>query len=111
MYYMWKQDFCKNSKLYRLCETERAKLILRAIKFNMDAVFTQAPIFDTLDNLFAADIMSHKQCMNREFYNFKVAKYNLSLQLVNCLDFQHIQFELLEIKLKVLKFKKVNNNC
>ena len=33
------KTFRKDSKFYRLCETERAKLFLRATKFNMDAVF------------------------------------------------------------------------
>ena len=77
----------------------------------MVAVFTKVSIFDKPDDLFATDIMSHRQCMNRQFYIFKIAKYNLSLQLVNCLDFQHIQFQLLEIKRNVLKFKRANNNC
>ena len=59
------KTFRKDSKLYRLCETERAELFLRATKFNMDAVFTKVSIFDKADYLFAADIMSHKQCINR----------------------------------------------
>ena len=41
------------------------KLFLRAIKFNMDSVFIKISIFDKPDDLFAADIMSHRQCMNR----------------------------------------------
>ena len=41
------------------------KLFLRAIKFNMDSVFIKISIFDKLDDLFAAVIMSHRQCMNR----------------------------------------------
>ena len=77
----------------------------------MDSVFIKISIFDKPDDLFAADIMSHRQCMNRQFHIFKIANYNLSLQLVNCLDFQHIQFQLLEIKCNVLKFKRANNNC
>ena len=60
-----KKTFRKDSKLYRLCETERAELFLRARKLNVDAVFTKVSIFDKPDDLFAADIMSHKQCMNR----------------------------------------------
>ena len=87
------------------------KLFLRAKKFKMNSVFIKISIFDKPDNLFAADIMSHRQYMDRLFYIFKTAKYNLSLQLVNCLDFQHIQFQLLEIKCNVLKLKRVNNNC
>ena len=57
--------FRKDSKLYKLCETERTELLLHATKFNTDAVFTKASIFDKPYDLFAADIMSHKQCMNR----------------------------------------------
>ena len=106
-----KRTFRKDSKLYRLCETERAELFLRVTKFNLDVAFTKVSIIDEPDDLFAADIMSHKLCMNREFYIFKIAKCNLLLQLVNCLDSQQIQFQWLEIKFHVLKFKKANNNC
>ena len=59
------QTFRKGSKLYRLCETDRAELFSRAAKFKTDAVFTKVLIFDKPDDLFAADIMSYKQCMNR----------------------------------------------
>ena len=106
-----KRPFRKDSKLYRLCETERAELFLRVTKFNLDVALTKVSIIDEPDDLFAADIMSHKLCMNREFYIFKIAKCNLLLQLVNCLDSQQIQFQWLEIKFHVLKFKKANNNC
>ena len=54
------KTFRKDRKLYRSCETERAKLFLRATKFNMDTVFTKVSIFDKSDGLFGADIMSHK---------------------------------------------------
>ena len=86
------------------------KLFLRATKFNMDSVFIKISIFDKPDDIFAPDIMGHRQCLNRQFYIFKIAN-NLSLQLVNCLDFQHIRFQLLEIKFNVLNFKRTNNNC
>ena len=42
------KTFRKNSKLYRLWETERTELFWRATKFNMDAVFTS---FQSLINL------------------------------------------------------------
>ena len=48
------KTFRKDSKLYRLCETERVELFLRARKFNVDALFTKASktvnftVFDTL---------------------------------------------------------------
>ena len=57
--------FRKDSKLYRLSETERTELFLPATKFSMYAVFTKVSIFDKPDDLFAADFMCHKQCMNR----------------------------------------------
>ena len=53
------KTFGKDSKLYRLCETERAELLLLATKFNMDAVSTKVSIFDKPDDLIAANIMSH----------------------------------------------------
>ena len=51
------KTFTKDSKLYRLCEIEKAELFLRATKFNMAAVFTKVSIFDKPDDLFAADII------------------------------------------------------
>ena len=36
------------------------KLFLRATKFNLDAVFIKISIFNKPDDLFAADIVSHK---------------------------------------------------
>ena len=93
----------KDRKLYRLCKIERAEIVFACNKIKIS-------IFDKPDYLFAAAIMSDRQCMNMWFYIFKNAKYNLSLQLVNCLDFQPTQFQLLEIKFNVLKFKRANNN-
>ena len=59
------KTFRKDSKLYRLCETGRAEMFLRATKYNMDAFFTKVSIFDKPDNLLADDIMNHRQFMNR----------------------------------------------
>ena len=59
------KTFRKDSKLYGLCETERAELFVCVTKVNVDAVFTKVSIFDKADDLFAADIMSRGQCMNR----------------------------------------------
>ena len=44
---------------------KQQKLFLRATKCNMDAVFNKISIFDKPDDLFAADIISDRQCMNR----------------------------------------------
>ena len=57
------KTFRKDSKLYRSCDTEKTELFFRATKFNMDVVLTKVSIFDKPDYLFAADIMSHMQCM------------------------------------------------
>ena len=59
------KTFRKDSKLYRLCETVKAELFLRPTKLNMDAVFTKVKIFDKPADIFAVDIVSDKQCMNR----------------------------------------------
>ena len=41
------------------------KLFLRATKFNADLVFIKVSMFDKPDDLFVADIMSHRLCINR----------------------------------------------
>ena len=61
----------KDNKLYRLCENDRADLFLSATIFNLDEVFTRASLYDTKEKLFAADILSHKKCMNRYLLQYK----------------------------------------
>ena len=38
---------------------------LEAIKFNLDEVYTCRSIYQTKEDLYAADLMSHKACMNK----------------------------------------------
>ena len=61
----------KDNKLYRLCENDRADLFLSATRFNLDEVFTRASLYDKKEKLFAADILSHKKCMNRYLLQYK----------------------------------------
>ena len=61
----------KDSKLYRLCENDRADLFLSATRFNLDEVFTRTSLYDTKEKLFAAGILSHKKCMNRYLLQYK----------------------------------------
>ena len=48
-----------------------AQMFLSATRFNLDEVFTRAPLYDTKEKLFAADILSHKKCMNRYLLQYK----------------------------------------
>ena len=62
----------KNDKvLYRLCELPRAQKFMDAIKFKLDEVYTRCSIYQTVKDLFAADILSHKSCMNRYLIQYQ----------------------------------------
>ena len=55
----------KDDKLFPLCETDCANLFISATKFNLDDVYIRTSFYDTKEKLFATDILSHKQCMNK----------------------------------------------
>ena len=55
----------KNVNFSDYVKLKEQKLFWLATKFNMDSVFIKRSIFDKPDDLLAADIMSHRQCMNR----------------------------------------------
>ena len=57
--------------MFRLCEVERAELFMKATKFNLDSVHTRTCIYNSKEKLFAADIYSHSQCMNRYLVQYK----------------------------------------
>ena len=42
-----------------------------AIKFKLDEVYTRCSIYQTVKDLFAADILSHKSCMNRYLIQYQ----------------------------------------
>ena len=59
-----------DNRLYVLCEPSRAKTFLDAIEFNSDEVYTHCSIYQTKENLYAADFMSHKACINKHLKQF-----------------------------------------
>ena len=61
----------RDNKLFRLCETDRANLFISATRFNLDDVYTRTSFYDTKEQLFAADILSHKQCMNKYLLQYE----------------------------------------
>ena len=61
----------KNNKLFRLCETDRANLFISATRFNLDDVYTRTSFYDTKEQVFAADILTHKQCMNKYLLQYE----------------------------------------
>ena len=48
--------------MLRINEARRARLFLSAIKFNKDEVFTQCILLGSSGDIFAADIVYHKNC-------------------------------------------------
>ena len=66
-----KKKIKNDEKFYRICEAERANMFLDAIRFNLDDVFSRASIYANKEQLFAADILYHKNCMNRYMLRYK----------------------------------------
>lgn len=65
------KTFKGNADLYRISEANRAKMFLGAIKLNLDEVYTRCSTYKTKEHIFAADIMSHKICMNRYLLQYQ----------------------------------------
>ena len=62
----------RTTKYYtRLCKPPRAQKFMDAIKFKLDEVYTRCSIYQTVKDLFVADILSHKSCMNRYLMQYK----------------------------------------
>ena len=62
----------KNDRqLYRLSEPSRAQAFLDAIKLNLDEVYTRCSIYQSKEDLYAANLMSHKACMNKYLKQFQ----------------------------------------
>ena len=60
-----------DTKILRISEARRASLFLSAIKFNKDEVFTRCILFGSPGDIFAADIMYHKNCLSNCLRKFE----------------------------------------
>ena len=63
--------FKGDSNLHRICEEKRAKLFLCAIRLNLDEVYTRCSTYKTAEHIFAADIVSHKNCIKRYLLQYQ----------------------------------------
>ena len=63
--------FKGDGNLHRICEEKRAELFLCAIKLNLDEVYTRCSTCKTLEHIFAADIVSQKNCMERYLLQYQ----------------------------------------
>ena len=63
---------CKGvDRRYRICEADRAKLFLSAMKYNKDVVYTRCSLFESIGDVFANDVMYHKNCMANYLRKFE----------------------------------------
>ena len=58
-------------KRFRICEARRAQLFLSAIKFNKDDVYTRCSLLQNIGDVYAADIMNHKKCLENYIRRFE----------------------------------------
>ena len=61
----------KDKNTFQICEVSRAKLFLEARKFNLDDVYTRTSTLESIEDVFAADIMCHKSCINNYLVKHK----------------------------------------
>ena len=60
-----------DTKILRISETRRATLFLSAIKFNKGEVFTRCILLGSPGDIFAADIVYHKNCLSNYLRKFE----------------------------------------
>ena len=60
-----------DSRRFRICEARRACLFLSASNFNKDAVYTRCVLLESCGNVYAADIMYHKNCLSNYVRKFE----------------------------------------
>ena len=56
---------------YRICEADRARSFLSAIKYYKDEVYTRCSLLENIKDVFAEDIMYHKNCMGNYLQKFE----------------------------------------
>lgn len=59
------------TKKFRMCEAKRARLFLSAIKYNKDEVYTRCSLLQNIGDVYAADIMYHKNCLSNYLRKFE----------------------------------------
>ena len=70
-------EICKQAKfkgdikLWRVCENKRAATFLAAFKFNKDEVYTRCIFYQTVGDIYAADILYHTNCMSSYLLQFE----------------------------------------
>ena len=60
----------QDTKLYRIAEHERASNFLAAYQFNKDDVYRRCVFFKTVGDIFAADLLYHRNCMSGYLLQF-----------------------------------------
>ena len=60
-----------DTKIWRISEARRASLFLSAVKFNKDEVFILCILLGSPGDIFAADIMYHKNCLSNYLRKFE----------------------------------------
>ena len=69
---------------FRVCEKPRAEKFLRAVRFYNDDRGTRLADIDDADSLIAADIYSHKECMNSYLKKFEYDTSNCNICQEQC---------------------------
>ena len=82
-----------DTKRLRICEATRANLFLSVIKFYKDVVYIRWALIEKLGDVYAADVMYHKNCLSNYLRIFEGEveswiKVNLESTTVCCWKFK-----------------------
>ena len=93
----------QDKETFQICEVSRAKLFLEARKFNPDEVYTRTTTLESIEDVFAADIMCHKSCINNYVVEYKRIVSNEYISKENTCDEQKFAFSNMISKLDLEK--------
>ena len=71
MRYLQSNECQSDAKRYRISDLDPAKKLIKAANFNKDSVHTRIVYLKTTGDVFAADIMHHKNCLNKYIKRFQ----------------------------------------
>ena len=96
-----------DSRRFRTCEARRACLFLFAIKFNKEAVYTRCALLESCGDVYAADIMYHKNCLSNYLRKFERDFEEIINASLDCRD----GIEMTKLLQEFLKTINIRNNA
>ena len=76
----------QHEPLYQICDPNRARLFLAAYSFNKDEVWERCVLYNSIGDIFAADLVSHNDCMKGYVQKFRRSLNTLNNLVNECTE-------------------------